>query len=330
MRIVFDGAPLGDGPALGVATAFLAGLRAYAPLADERPVLLLPDGARDPGVPGVDVVEAPRGALRRQWTLPRMLRRLQARLLHSPVAAVPLWSPCPTVATVHDLPWLADGSGETASPWRRFATTRALRSASAVLAPSQFTLAAAERLLRSRARLHLVPHGVPAPASPPPDVAARDGPLLALGDDRPRKNRARVAAALVRARQRGAAVPELLFAGPPQRYVDEAEKERLLRQCRALVHCALFEGFGLPVLEGLAHGVPVLCSDLPPLREIAGDAALYVDPRDVDAIAAGLQRICSDGALRARLAAAGPVRAAALRPDAVARSWQRLHREVLA
>jgi glycosyltransferase involved in cell wall biosynthesis len=327
MRVAFDGAPLDDGPALGAATAFLAGLRAYAGLASPPPVLLLPHGARDPSVPGVDVLDAPRGALRRQWALPRLLRRLNAHVLHSPVASVPLCSPCPTIATVHDLPWLAAGSGERTGPWRRFATARALRSADAVLAPSRFTFGAAERLLGSRTRLHLVPHGVPAAA--PPEVAARDGPMLALGDDRPRKNRQRVAAAAARAREQDRAVPELVFVGPPHRVVDDAEKCSLLRRCRALVHCATFEGFGLPVLEGLAHGAPVLCADLPPLREIAGDAALFVDPLDVAAIADGMLRICRDAALRARLSAAGPARAAAFRPEDVALAWQRLHRELV-
>src|SRR5262249_24435562 len=151
----------------------------------------------------------------------------------------------------------------------------------------QFTLAAAQTLLRDAACLHLVPHGVAPPAAPPIDPADRHGPLLALGDDRPRKNRVRVRAALELARQDGAMLPELCFAGPPLNHVDDGAKLQLLRGCRALVQCSLFEGFGLPVLEGLAHGIPVLCADLPPHREIAGDAALFVDPRDVAAIAAG-------------------------------------------
>ena len=325
MKVAFDGAPLDDGPALGVATSFLTGLRAFAATAERPPVLLLPRGARDPVIPGVEVVAAPRGALRRQLALPRLLRAVRADVLHSPVAALPLLVRRPAIATVHDLPWLAADSGEDRTRWQRLAVALSLRAARAVLAPSQFTLAAAQTLLRDVTRLHLVPHGVAPPALPPVDPMDRHGPLLALGDDRPRKNRTRVRAALAIARNSDAGLPDLCFAGPPLNHVDEDAKARLLRGCRALVQCSLFEGFGLPVLEGLAHGIPVLCADLPPHREIAGDAALFVDPRDVAAIAAGIARICTDAALRARLAAAGPVRAAAFRPEHVAAAWRRIH-----
>jgi glycosyltransferase involved in cell wall biosynthesis len=83
----------------------------------------------------------------------------------------------------------------------------------------------------------------------------------------------------------------------------------LYRRASAIVYPSLFEGFGLPVLEGLASGIPVACSDIPPLREIAGDAAHFFDPRDVAAIANALDRICNDPQLRLDLAAMGPERA---------------------
>ncbi len=324
MRVVFDGAPLDDGPALGVARAFTEGLRAFAAIADSPPVLLLPDGATDPAIAGVEVVPAPRGAWRRQLFLPQLLRRLRADVLHSPVAAVPLLTSRPRVATVHDLPWLDPNSGETRPRRHRFAVQRSLRAADAVLAPSQFTLAAARQLVRPD-RLHLVPHGVPMPTGPAPDPAARSGPMLALGDDRPRKNQLRVKTALALAHQADPSLPAICFAGPPYNFVDERQKGQLLRGCRALVQCSLYEGFGLPVLEGLAHGIPVLCADLPSFREIAGAAALYVDPRDVGAIARGIARICTDTALRNQLASIGPVRAAQFAPAAVATAWRRIH-----
>jgi glycosyltransferase involved in cell wall biosynthesis len=65
----------------------------------------------------------------------------------------------------------------------------------------------------------------------------------------------------------------------------------------------------MPVLEAMAAGIPVACSDLPPLREVAGDAALFFDPTDDDAVAAGLERIASDETLRGELAKSGPSRA---------------------
>lgn len=329
MIVVFDGAPLDDGPALGVARAFVEGLRAYAATAATAPILLLPAGAADPGIPAVRMVPIGRGALRRQLELPTALRALRADVLHSPVAAVPLLTRRPCLCTVHDLPWLQPDLGEPSSHWRQFAVRRSLRAAAAVLAPSVFTAAAAATLLRDRRTLHVVPHGVPLPPGPPPDPRDRHGPLLVLGADRPRKNHLRTAAALELARRRDPDLPALCFVGPPRHYVDEGQKARLLAGCRALVHCSLFEGFSLPVLEGLAHGIPVLCSDLPPHRELAGDdAALFVDPRDPGAIAAGLERICRDDDLRVRLVAAGRERAQRYRPEHTAAAWRRLHDEV--
>jgi glycosyltransferase involved in cell wall biosynthesis len=95
---------------------------------------------------------------------------------------------------------------------------------------------------------------------------------------------------------------------------------QLYARARAFVYPSTFEGFGMPVLEAMAAGVPVACSDIPPLREVAGDAALFFDPLSEDAIAAALDRIVTDEALRARLAKEGPERARAF-------TWERAARE---
>jgi glycosyltransferase involved in cell wall biosynthesis len=84
----------------------------------------------------------------------------------------------------------------------------------------------------------------------------------------------------------------------------------LYRRAAAFLYPSLFEGFGLPVLEALAAAVPTACSSIEPLDSIASDAALKFDPRDASAIAAAMQRLVEDDALRAQLAAAGPRRAA--------------------
>jgi glycosyltransferase involved in cell wall biosynthesis len=333
VKVAFDGVCL-DKPITGVGRAFATGLAAYAELAASAPpgsievVLLLPHGAGAPPLANVAVARAPRGALRRQLVLPSLLRELRADLLHSPVAAVPLRAPCPTIATVHDLPWLGD-AGERTGIWRRFATRRSLRAARLVIAPSTFTQAAAARIVDA-GKVRLVPHGTPAVPSPPDPAAtdARRGPLLVLGDDRPRKNRDRLRAAHALARRACPDLPDLAFVGPPDRYVDETQKRELLQSCRALAHVATFEGFGLPVLEAMAHGAPVVAADIPPLREIAAGAALFVPPRDVEAIAAALVRIHADAALRRALAQDGWQRARAFAPAAVAASWLALHREV--
>ncbi|MBM4062117.1 MAG: glycosyltransferase family 4 protein, partial [Planctomycetes bacterium] len=171
MRVAFDGACLAAGPITGVGRSFLDALAAYAAAGTAECLLLLPDGVDPPPCPGLRVVAAPRGALRRQLALPALLRSLGADLLHSPVAAVPLRAPCPTIATVHDLPWLHEELGEPSSAWRRFATRLALRAASAVIAPSAMTAADAARLLGDRGPpLHVVPHGTE--LGPAPDAAS--------------------------------------------------------------------------------------------------------------------------------------------------------------
>ncbi|HEX5051104.1 MAG TPA: glycosyltransferase family 1 protein [Planctomycetota bacterium] len=326
MIVVFDGACLGDGPITGVGRAFLNGLQAYVEAAADDCVLLVPRGAPSPPL-DVRVVEAPRGALQRQLALPRLLRQLGADVLHSSVAAVPLRAPCPTIATVHDLPWLHAGLGEPSTGWRRFATTRALRAASAVLAPSRFTLADAARLLGCSDTLHLVPHGTPRADDVPID--ARTGPLLVLGDDRPRKNRERVRRAHVEAAARDPRLPALRFVGPPDAWVDEAAKRYLLRSCFAIVQGSWFEGFGMPVLEAMAHAAPIACSDIAPFREVAGEAAVFFDPHDVASIASALLRL-TDRSLRERLAGQGWQRAASFSPQRTAASWRSLHERLVA
>src|SRR5262249_5754640 len=83
----------------------------------------------------------------------------------------------------------------------------------------------------------------------------------------------------------------------------------LYAHAHAFVYPSTFEGFGMPVLESLAAGIPTACSDIPPLREVAADAALYFDPQDENAIRAALERIGSDESMRTKLSQAGPNRA---------------------
>jgi glycosyltransferase involved in cell wall biosynthesis len=93
-------------------------------------------------------------------------------------------------------------------------------------------------------------------------------------------------------------------------WVSDADMEGLYALADAFVFPSLYEGFGLPVLEAMARGVPVACSDRSSLPEVAGDAALLFSPEDVGAMAAALTRLLDDEALRARLSAAGVERAA--------------------
>jgi len=323
VTVVFDGTALGDGPMTGVARSFANALSAYGERFPGLATLLRPADSPLPAFPGLTTVAAPRGRWRRQFALPRLLRRLGATVLHSPVAAVPLRAPCPTIATLHDVPWLHPEADERSSRWRRVATSASLRAAAIVIAPSDFTRRDAIGLCRDERKVRLVPHGV----APVGTTAAspRPGPFVVLGDDRPRKNRDRVATAHARATTRRPGLAPLRFVGPPHDFVDEATKNELLRTCRAVVQCSLFEGFGMPVLEALAHGAPVLCSDLPPFREIAGECATFVDPRDVDAIANGILRLDEGGA---DAAAARQERARCFTATRTADAWRAIHRSL--
>ena len=172
-----------------------------------------------------------------------------------------------------------------------------------------------------------------------------DGYLLYLGGIEPRKNLPRLLAAF--ARLDAAVRPTLVLAGGwvewnpegidltraaladlPEDvrrrvvmtgYVNERDKVALLSGATALVLPSLYEGFGMPVLEAMACGTPVLTSDVSALPEVAGDAALLVPPTDVDAIAGGMDRLLRDPALRERLVEAGRARVGRFRWEDTAR-----------
>lgn len=327
--VVFEGSILARGPVTGVGRAFLTTLAAYTEIAGGEVVLLLPAGAARPEIPGLRILPSAAGGLAKQIRLPWSLARLHPRLLHSPVSALPLGARCAMVATVHDLPWMNRAvPGEPRQLRARLSILAAARRAAAILVPSESTqrdlLAYATR---PRARIHMVPHAVERPSEP---THERDlcGPFLVLGDDRRRKNHEGLRRAHRRAKAQDPDIPELHFLGPPGAYVTEREKYRRLRRSRALLHPSLFEGFGLPVLEAMAHGVPVLCSNRASLPEVAGDAALLVDPDDEQCMAEAIVRIHRDLELRDRLRRRGLERAAWFTPQRSAREWLRIHEEI--
>lgn len=105
---------------------------------------------------------------------------------------------------------------------------------------------------------------------------------------------------------------------------------RLVRSARAVLFPSLYEGFGLPVLEAMQMGTPVLTSRISSLPEVAGDAAVLVDPYDVASIVAGLRALDGDPALRARLAAAGPKQAELFSPERYLARLEAMYADVLA
>ena len=148
--------------------------------------------------------------------------------------------------------------------------------------------------------------------------------FLAMGSTEPRKNNARVMEAFAGLPKAGGM--QLVVAGAPWRgrafptallqpgivttgYLEQEALDCLLRNSAALVFASLHEGFGLPVLEAMARGVPVITSNRTAMPEVGGDAALYVDPESVSDIRQGMAKVASDAGLREELASRGRARA---------------------
>ena len=241
----------------------------------------------------------------------------------------------PAIVYVHDLAFRVRPEEV---PWQQrlylgSLLPAALRRAAAVLVPSTTTLHdVLERfpVPGLEGRLHVVPQasGLTGLQPGPLPDGVEPGFILAVGTIEPRKNYARLLAAHRRLRERGAA-PPLVVAGragwayggvlrelehdPGVRllgHVDDATLLALYRAAALLAFPSLYEGFGLPLLEAMQEGIPALVGEAGSLPELAGDAALVVDPADVEAIAAGLDRLLSDHALRVELSGRGRARAA--------------------
>lgn len=214
-------------------------------------------------------------------------------VLHCTTFRGPFRARCPVVLTIHDLAVLRHP--DAFRPWHRLTARAALegaRTAAAVVAVSEFTKREVVELLRVRPeRVHVVPNGIEPVFSTEGSRASGDY-ALAVGTLEPRKNLGRVVEAAKRAgvelRVVGArgwgGVDVAGWVGRPS----DEELAALYRGARCVVYASLYEGFGLPVLEAMASGVPVVTSAGGATEEIAGGAAVLVDPLDVDAIAAGI------------------------------------------
>jgi glycosyltransferase involved in cell wall biosynthesis len=270
-----------------------------------------------------------RDALWYPFALGRAAKRYD--VLHCTTFRAPLRARCPLVVTVHDL--ALERIPEVFPRWHRKTGRRALRSgvraADAVIAVSSFTRDELVELLEvPPERIRIVPNGIGSVFVPEGPRADGDY-VLSVGTLEPRKNLAIAvqAAELAGVELRvvgatgwgGIAVPG--WVGEPT----DDELAALYRGARCLVFPSLYEGFGLPVLEAMASGTPVVTSDAGGTAEVAGGAAVLVDPLDPEAVAAGIAEADRD---HDRLVAAGLERAEGFTWAAAADRVEALWREL--
>lgn len=269
---------------------------------------------------------------------------LRRRLAAADVVHFPLTVPVPPVRdrpvaiTLHDvqhldLPELFP-RGERA--FRRLAYDRAARRADAVVVISAFVKErAVERLGLDPGRVHVAPLGVDRGLFRP-GAEEREPFLLYPARAWPHKNHARLLEAFALLRRRRPGLRLVLTGGGHERTprpegvevragVPPGELAGLYRRAACLVFPSLYEGFGLPPLEAMASGCPVAASELPAVREVCGDAAVLFDPRDPEAIAAGVEEALDRAG---ELAARGLERAGGLTWERCARAHERVYRSL--
>jgi glycosyltransferase involved in cell wall biosynthesis len=300
-------------------------------------------------------------ALRIPLGMPLAIRSARCDLLHVTYIAPPRPG-CPTVVSVHDLSYLAHPEWLS---WRvRFTlkklVPRSVRAAARVIAISDFTKQdLVQRYGLSPEGIVVIPLAAGATFTPLPDAASRPLPtgirepfILAVGNLEPRKNLATLidafaelvrqhsfAGSLViagkakyRGEEAGGAVVRLglegrvVFTG----FIDDATLRLLYNRATLFVYPSLYEGFGLPLLEAMACGCPVVASNATAIPQTAGDAAILVDPTSVAALTAAMARVVGNPELARRLSFQGKAQSARFSWTRTAELTRRVYREALA
>lgn len=291
-----------------------------------------------------------------QLVLPGILREIRPEVVHFTNYLAPVLTDVPFVVSFHDMSLTLLPEAHTLK--KRLLTASLIptvaRRARRILVPSESTRRDVARLLPvDSGRIRLVPYAASPLYRPLPDSPVASGVrppyFLYVGTVEPRKNLLRTLRAFARV---SSALPEHQFVivgqagwkyagvleearkpGLADRvavlgYLPESDLPGLYNHATALVYPSLYEGFGLPVVEAMACGTPVLTSNGSSLSEVAGDAALLVDPLSEDALADALVRLARDASLRTELRARGLARSATFSWERTARETIEVYREV--
>jgi|SRR5215469_3678979 len=266
------------------------------------------------------------------WFLTRALRELGSNdLFFSPGYNTPLFCPAPIVFTIHDLTHIHCPEARKPQVQLYYATImkRSCRRAARILTGSEFTR---KQIIDwsgvSPEKVMKVGYGVDSTYQPEGGSYGLPFPyLLSVSNRKPHKNEFRIVEAFAEAKLDSQI--HMVFTGKPTadlarwiekrgvgsrvEFVGMVAEERLpslYRGAQALIFPSLYEGFGLPIVEAMACGTPVVTSNLTAMPEVAGDGALLVDPRSVEQISSATERIVSDKSLRQRLRERSVARAA--------------------
>lgn len=368
VRIGIDGTPL-LGPRSGVGFYTGRLLAAMLACNSEWDYLLYsnrPLGALEPELSGARQIISRLPSKRLVWMqflLPAQIRRSQPDLCHFPNAMAPIWQPKPFILTIHDasLFLFSHYHPRTRLMSIRLTLPFLARRAAAIICVSHHARTELTRILNlDPERVHVVYEAAPATFQPVTDPHCLEGLrrkyrlperfLLHVGTLEPRKNLPRLIRALYEIRRRGCDI-KLVLVGARGWQLDsfDEEIERLSLQdavhftgyvpstdlpglfslATLFVFPSLYEGFGLPPIEAMACGTPVLTSNRGSLPEICGDAAYLVDPEDEQALADGLFALLSDADWRTELARCGLAHARTFSWERAASETVAVYREVL-
>lgn len=296
---------------------------------------------------GIEAIELPakHQVARMAVAVPRLLRRLEPALVHFQ-HALPLAATRPAVVTVHDLSFERDPS---VMSWRdrtvfRLAVPRSARRADRVIAVSELTKRDLVELYRVEPeKVVVTPLAADPRFGPEGDMPGGEPYVLFVGALQPRKEPTAAIEALALI---GPEAPRIVLAGPDKGgradteaaairlavraefrgHVSDDELAALYRGAACLVFPSRYEGFGLPLLEAMASGTPVVATTAGALPEVAGDAAVLVEPGNPVALAGGIERALAD---HERLRAAGLARAASFSWAETTRRTLDVYRELL-